>query len=39
MTAGPVGGSRSAESGRPPLPLTDDEVLTALAALDARWVG
>jgi hypothetical protein len=27
------------ESGRPPLPLTDDQVLTALAALDARWVG
>ncbi|GAA5140952.1 hypothetical protein [Pseudonocardia adelaidensis] len=27
------------ESGRPPLPLTDDQVLTALAALDATWVG
>jgi hypothetical protein len=27
------------ESGRPPLPLTDDQVLGALAALDARWAG
>jgi len=27
------------ESGRPPLQLTDDQVLGALAALDARWVG
>jgi hypothetical protein len=27
------------ESGRPPLPLTDDQVLGALAALDAKWVG
>jgi hypothetical protein len=27
------------ESGRPPLPLTDDQVLGALAALDAMWVG
>jgi hypothetical protein len=27
------------EYGRPPLPLTDDEVLAALGALDARWVG
>ena len=27
------------ESGRPPLQLTDDQVLTTLAGLDARWVG
>jgi hypothetical protein len=27
------------ESGRPPLPLSDDQVLAALAALDASWVG
>jgi hypothetical protein len=27
------------ESGRPPLHLTDDQVLAALAALDARWAG
>ena len=27
------------ESGRPRLDLTDDEVLAALAALDARWAG
>jgi hypothetical protein len=27
------------ESGRPPLHLTDDQVLGALAALDAMWVG
>lgn len=27
------------ESGRPPLQLTGDQVLAALGALDARWVG
>jgi hypothetical protein len=27
------------ESGRAPLPLTDDQVLAALGALDAAWVG
>ena len=27
------------ESGRPPLRLTGDQVLAALGALDARWVG
>jgi hypothetical protein len=27
------------ESGRPPLQLTEDQVLAALGALDARWAG
>jgi hypothetical protein len=27
------------ESGRPPLQLSDDQVLAALGSLDARWVG